>query len=83
MQTGEHGAPADFFMRTFRLGQLNANQSNQGNCSYSQSDAVNAGWTVKRDPVPLAKGVAIKTTHAQKKAHHRSRTATSVTGTPE
>ena len=33
---------------------------------------------VKRDPVPLARGVPVKTTHTEKKAQHRSRTATSV-----
>jgi LysM repeat protein len=33
---------------------------------------------VKRDPVPLARGVAVKATHGQKKAHHPSRIATSV-----
>jgi LysM repeat protein len=33
---------------------------------------------VKRDPVPLARGVGLKVTHGLKKAHHRSRTATSV-----
>jgi LysM repeat protein len=36
------------------------------------------GALVKRDPVPLARGVPVKATHAQKKAHHRSRPATSV-----
>ena len=33
---------------------------------------------VKREPVPLARGVPVKATHAQKNAHHRSRAATSV-----
>jgi len=37
------------------------------------------GALVKRDPVPLARGVAVKTTHTSKKvAHHRSKTATAV-----
>jgi hypothetical protein len=33
---------------------------------------------VKRDPVPLARGVPVKAAHPQKRAHHRSRAATSV-----
>lgn len=32
---------------------------------------------IKRDPVPLARGVAVRATHPQK-AHHRARTATAV-----
>ena len=33
---------------------------------------------VKRDPVPLARGVPVKATHTQKSTHHRARTATSI-----
>jgi LysM repeat protein len=33
---------------------------------------------VKRDPVPLAKGVALRTTHTSNRAHRRTRTAMSI-----